>query len=227
LFKRIGSNSLRAADVGANVGIYSRFLSRHFLHCNAFEPLPSLLPSLKRSANSNCTIHNCAIGDFDGCITLRVPLSSSGEIFHALGSASNSNDFGLFEHSGLFEVETPVMRLDTVLGEAQDLGFVKIDVEGFELAVINGATSILSHQRPIWQIEICMANNPEYAGVLNTMEAAGYKMFGLSPEGLVQGCISQIEEQPKSLFLSDLDLAHKFVWDFLFVPKEDCSKIIF
>jgi FkbM family methyltransferase len=34
------------------------------------------------------------------------------------------------------------------------VGFIKIDVEGHELAVINGATTLLTTQRPLLLIEI-------------------------------------------------------------------------
>ena len=49
-------------------------------------------------------------------------------------------------------VSVPCLRLDDVIGES-DVRLLKIDVEGFELAALQGAARILQRSRPLLYLE--------------------------------------------------------------------------
>lgn len=55
-------------------------------------------------------------------------------------------------HEGQDHVAVPCVRLDDVIGTAP-VGFMKVDVEGFELSTLQGAESILAQSRPVLYIE--------------------------------------------------------------------------
>lgn len=226
IFERMGADRLRAIDVGANVGIYARFLSRHFRYCEAFEPLPTLSNALKLTASLNCKVHTAAVGEFDGNIKLRVPLTNNGDMMHALTTASESNNFNFFEHSGFTVIESRAVRLDSVLSDAGDLVFIKVDVEGYEHSVINGATLILERQRPILQIEIRKTHNPKYIELLEAMIKFDYRMFAMLENQLIEDGGSYIESQPNNLNISNEKSGEKPVWDYLFVPAEKVGTLI-
>jgi len=149
-------------DVGANHGQWSaaarRFLSPTVLH--VFEPLPRAFNELENtfSGVDGVSLHHCALSNRDGsaefhvtrnddCSSLLPPLDEMKAYYGNVIAADE-----------VIQVET--RRLDDVdLPEKIDL--MKIDVQGAELDVIDGATRVLSRTRVV-MIE---ANfRPHYAG---------------------------------------------------------------
>lgn len=127
-------------DAGANRGLYSYWLSRKAAHVYAFEPNPQLFRYLRRSCPRNVTPVNVALSNVNGQATLYVPRSLDGE-----GSIEKRQ-----EDAVMFSVATE--RLD-------DLGLppvdsMKIDVEGHELELIEGAHECILRDRPWIFIEL-------------------------------------------------------------------------
>lgn len=73
LYARIDAPHRVAIDVGANVGIFTRYLSRHFGAVTSVEPVPYLADRLRSSAPANCRVVGKALGDREGEVTLRIP----------------------------------------------------------------------------------------------------------------------------------------------------------
>src|SRR5205807_800361 len=48
-------------------------------------------------------------------------------------------------------ISVPTARLDAIVH--QEVAFVKIDVEGHELSVLNGAVELLEHSQPVFLVE--------------------------------------------------------------------------
>ena len=67
-------------DVGANSGTYSYHLQRHAAHVVAFEPVPLLAQRLRRF-NRSVEVHNCALGNVAGEMTLYIPYYNSRPVF--------------------------------------------------------------------------------------------------------------------------------------------------
>jgi len=124
-------------DVGANVGAYTLLacgVRGASGHC--FEPVPATYQRLLRNLRVNdllgrVTAHNVGVGERVG--QLRLTSGSDCEN-HVVGSAESATD----------AISVPVTTLDDALRE-QPATFLKVDVEGFETAVLAGATSVLAN----------------------------------------------------------------------------------
>ena len=63
-------------------------------------------------------------------------------------------------------------RLDYLLQDVENIVLIKIDVEGFELEIINGAQKILERQSPVIFAEL--ATEIEFKSVSNELSKYGY-----------------------------------------------------
>ena len=158
-FRRYGEFELRlvaplcqadcdSIDVGANLGAYVHFMRRSSRLVYAFEPVPWLAQELARKFPSQVIVRNLALSDENGVATLQVPLVD-GQPEAGLASLALSARRGSGE---IMQLRVPVCRLD----DAYDgrVGFLKIDVEGYEQAVLNGAGCTIERCRPNVLVEI-------------------------------------------------------------------------
>jgi len=135
----------RAIDVGANVGYYSYALSSLCSDVEAFEPLPQCAEVLEAYGASNVHVHRVGLSSSSGSLTLRVPRV---EGVSRLLSASFSHDYEGEQDA----YQLPVRRLDEF--EFQNVSFLKIDVEGHEIEVLDGGRETLRRERPVLLVEI-------------------------------------------------------------------------
>jgi FkbM family methyltransferase len=139
-----------AIDIGANRGIYSYWLCKHFSPFEsvyAFEPQSSLYPhlqSLKKTFNlNNLCIVNEGLSSQAGTLELFFDKEGSG-------SASYSNA----EHKGN-KITTKVNTLGSFFESTlTPIRFIKCDVEEHEFDVFLGATDLLQRNHPLLLIEI-------------------------------------------------------------------------
>lgn len=140
-----------AIDVGANQGLYSYLLDRHAARVEAFEPQPILaqrLSAYARAFRRNIHVHGVGLSDRESTFELRVPYVNNGfGKTYLTGLASVENTFDQAD-----VITIPVKTLDSF--GIEDVTFVKIDVEGHEARVLDGAVATLSRSRPIIMIEI-------------------------------------------------------------------------
>ncbi len=138
-----------ALDVGANGGVYSWQLVRLARQVHAFEPQPELAARL-RLAVPEAVVHALALSDRDGEAELRIP--AVGKVAYAGWSTIEpDNRLEALRCSGVRSIRVPSRCLDS-LG-LDDVGFVKVDVEGHELAVLRGAERTLARCHPILLLE--------------------------------------------------------------------------
>lgn len=134
-------------DIGANKGVYSYAMLPHSAGVHAFEPNPKSLDVLRSWGNDRLTIHDIALSDKAGEATLFIPRG---------GKSGYSNQGGSMQKLHLDrehgEVKIKVARLDDM--NFTNIGFVKIDVEGFEQQVLEGARETLKRERPNLLVEI-------------------------------------------------------------------------
>ncbi|MEQ1710230.1 MAG: FkbM family methyltransferase [Hyphomicrobium sp.] len=223
LFEIIGATGKQAVDVGANVGIFTRYLSYHFAKVHAIEPLPDLAMRLNHINSRKVIVHQCAVGSADGEITIRTPLARDGRPMHALTTASAKNDLKLFDSFGMKEVVVPQRRLSNILAGRGDVAFVKIDVEGFEQEAMVGAREMIESNRPVLLIEIGRAHNPEYKCFLQLLNDLGYAAFSVRKHGLTDDVLACIEAQPVAQGAVEID-QDADIFDFMFLPKEQLGR---
>ena len=138
-----GRNSI---DVGASWGVYTHSLSRLCQHVFSYEPHPEVFEKLRKSLGTNVNLFQLALSDRNGVETLYVPNINGRD---ADGLSRLSRDFTEYR-SRTIEVST--VRLDDQ--DHSDVGFMKIDVEGHEIQVLQGAKETLLRERPTLLIEI-------------------------------------------------------------------------
>jgi FkbM family methyltransferase len=135
-----------AIDVGANKGVYSHLLARLAAQVQAFEPNPKLFRVLTRTLPANVVAHRMALSDREGMAELIIPRSSHGYS----NQTASLNPRKRNEGAGI--VAVPQRRLDSF--GFNNVGFIKIDVEGFEQAVLEGARDTIMRERPVIQVEL-------------------------------------------------------------------------
>lgn len=137
-------------DVGANVGYYSALASKLVTrdgHVYAVEPNPMMLPRLRSTIElnqlKNVEVLAVAAGNTTGRATLFLPTGHS----HGEASLREQN------WTAASAVDVDLMPLDSAL-RLDRLDLVKIDVEGAELSVLQGAVRLLRQYRPAIIVEI-------------------------------------------------------------------------
>src|SRR5262249_967976 len=136
-------------DVGANVGMHTLAAARAMQGQGkiiAFEPFEPTMRMLEKSIwmngfSSMTEIHQAAVSNAAGRQQLFIGATSGHHSLFALEPSPN-NAQG--------PVEVPLVRLDSVIAAGQRIDLMKIDAEGAELEVIEGAVSLI-------------ADNPEIA----------------------------------------------------------------
>ena len=164
----------QAIDIGANKGVYTHLLARLVPFVHAFEPNPKMYKVLCRGLPDNATSYEIALSDQSGSGELLVPMSRRTKAYsNQRASLSNQNIRG--EHR-IVQIET--RTLDSY--ELDNVGFIKIDVEGYEHTVLKGAKKTLMHCRPTMLIEL-EERHTEVAikSLVEDVEAYGYKAYFL------------------------------------------------
>ena len=148
-----------AVDVGAANGGYSYYLAGLARECHAFEPNPQSVALLRRRL-PNVHVYNVALSNRSGTAILRVP-TVNGLALRGWGSIEVANRFETLPRHDVdtFEVETA--PLDSF--GFREVGIIKIDVEGHELNVLQGALGVIERDRPFILVE---AEDRHRAGAL-------------------------------------------------------------
>ena len=134
-----------AVDVGANIGAYSYPLSSLASHVHAFEPVPELAAFISRVLPANVVVKNLAVSDTFAVLDLFVPIKGGREDTTAASVMTSASD-----PAGVhYQVQSTT--LNTLSNH--DVGFVKIDVEGHEVNVLQGADELIAKHRPTVLIE--------------------------------------------------------------------------
>lgn len=150
LLPMLAPRGLTAVDAGANKGVYLHHLSRNFDHVVAFEPLPALASYLQRAAPRNARVHAVALSDHEGEAELSLPVG-----FNELGSIEPGHASSGAASQPACELEVHHVRkapLDSF--GLKQVGLLKIDVEGHELAVLEGARRLIADWRPVVMVEV-------------------------------------------------------------------------
>jgi FkbM family methyltransferase len=159
-----------AIDVGANLGRYSIRLAALVRRVWAFEPHPRLAYILRHCLPRNVAVQQAAVSNKHQDVELHVPCKNHQQIesLATVEEVSESNEFRT--------IRVPCLCLDDFAH--QDIGFVKIDVEGHEADVIRGGLRLLQMQQPIVLVEaddhhrqgvvaevVQLMNSADYGGI--------------------------------------------------------------
>jgi len=148
-------------DVGANLGIWSIAMSKHFKNVIAFEPSPRNRECLELNLNGRGEIRPYAVGSENGKAQFYDAIKNCGDckiITPTIGSKKN-------------QYEVDLVKLDDQ--NIENCSLIKIDVQGYELPVILGAEKLINEQQPWVIFEI----NEEIDLICELFEKINYGMI--------------------------------------------------
>ena len=199
-------NNKTVIDVGGNSGYHCRYFAEHAKSVVTYEPVKEIHEVQKENINkfglTNVDFRNYAVGDVDGEISLYVDIKR----------ASMTSQIPLVESD---ERKVQMVKLDTQ--GLSDVGFIKIDVEGFEMQVLKGAKYIIEKYRPACMVEVYQPwsekTGSSVSETFEWFEPLGYKcyMYDCNIDSLVQ--IKTVLEFIKAV----MEDHSKHDGDFLFV----------
>jgi FkbM family methyltransferase len=173
-------------DVGANDGLYTMFAARRVGRRGrvlAVEPSSRERRVLERNIAlnrlRNVVVVASALADQPGQATLQIAPTLHG----------GHNTLGGFAHKGVDAVASEQVQVETLDAVVVRLGIakvdvIKIDVEGAELKVLEGARDVLRSSRPLLLIEAnddaLRKQEASTADLLALLRSVGYAMFVFS-----------------------------------------------
>ncbi|MFW9794936.1 MAG: FkbM family methyltransferase [Candidatus Thorarchaeota archaeon] len=169
-------------DVGANLGWYTTLIGKRIgPHGSVvgIEPLPSVFSLLKK---------NISLNELENVILLNKAVAGkteSGFIHLFEGEPDTHASIKPLGRTKLKRISIQLCTIDSIINEL-DLhpNFVKIDVEGAEMELLDGAISLLSETRPIIMLEVHFGtakdsgHSPLY--VLNRIRQFDYVFFQIT-----------------------------------------------
>lgn len=152
-----------ALDIGAHVGLWSYWMARDFQKLIAFEPKPSHVECwhANMAAYDNAILHEVALGNERRKIGLKTGPSSSGDTSVDLSAS-----------------DVPMCKLDDY--KLRDVDLIKIDCEGYEAFVLEGARETLTRCKPVLIVEQKPGHGQRYGrgehDAVTLLEAMGATM---------------------------------------------------
>ncbi len=155
----------RIVDVGANFGVYVLcFRACCDAPIIAYEPTPVGFALLSRNVGENhmkgVELRNLACGNVPGEVVVNAGINSfvspAGD--QASASSSDANEWSdILEEYKTDEkhaVSAKLVRLDDDLNDSEPVSFLKLDCEGMEYDILDGARELLRRHKPIVFVEL-------------------------------------------------------------------------
>jgi FkbM family methyltransferase len=183
-------------DAGANIGVYSQFLSRcvgadGLVH--SFEPSPENFRRLRAATAhlANVRANRAAVGEHTG--ESKLYLSDDLNVDHrAYAPREDSRRAILIE----------MVALDDYFKPGETVNLIKLDVQGYELHALRGAQRVLQENPGIkllfefWPYGLKQAG-AEWRNLLASLEQYGFAVRQLCKDGLKALPLETVEESPE------------------------------
>jgi FkbM family methyltransferase len=137
LLTALAEKTSDALDIGANIGYYSLYLAPKVRAVYAFEPDPRSVRVLKMNTVENLHVFEVAITDRMG--TVHLDVGAIPETSHLSGKPRMTT------------IDVPATTVDAFISEHAEIrvGVMKIDVEGHDLAVLQGSEQTIDTFSPL------------------------------------------------------------------------------
>jgi len=205
-------------DVGANIGLMAIPMLKADPNCTvvSFEPSPNTLPYLEKTRDGSSmtdrwTVIGEALSDSNGTADFHINAAADG----AFDGLRATNRLGPQS-----SVRVGATTLDTVWNELgqPEVSLIKVDVEGGELAVLNGATQCIEKNRPHILLEWSKENlgllGDEVSDILGFASNLDYLIFTARTRTPINNA-------------TELSLHMNWTEDFLMVAKvQPCAKYV-
>ena len=125
-------------DIGSNVGQWTRPLAKRFDSVTCFEPNPNFRECFNKNiTESNVTLFPFGLSDHEHTVTQGMNATHLNEIVGDTSPRDGDIECRTLDSFGLTDVD-----------------YIKIDVDGFEIALLNGARETLSKNNAVINIEM-------------------------------------------------------------------------
>ena len=217
-----------AIDVGANDGCYVHYLRRYARRAIAFEPMPVFARMLRRKFRRRVVVESVALSDAAGTVSLCMPVVDGAVV----GGCSTISSAASAVYPARRAIEVPTDRLDDVYGD--DVGFIKIDVEGHQQAVLDGAVATIRRCRPRMLVEVEERLSPGgLARAKAYFKDLGYRGYYVHDGRLKPIDQFSIAHLQKTSNLPDLTATLKererfgqYIYNFIFLPPGEPTETL-
>jgi len=162
-------------DIGTNVGVFSLYANTKAITTSAFEPDVKNYDAILANVKVNNAVHivgyRWAVSDTDGKSTFHVHYAGAGHSGGQVGAAVDESGRE-FKPVESYEVET--YKIDTLAGRLGVPNHIKIDVDGHEWRILQGAAVTLGN--PEVKSVLVEVNNC-YADIDGYMKSFGFSDF--------------------------------------------------
>lgn len=158
IMEQVITSTTNCIDVGCHKGEILDIILRlspkgkHF----AFEPIPPLYEGLKRKYTNRCTFYPYALAAKAGVTTFNYVKNAPAY------SGINQRKYAVAAPD-IEVINVELKRLDDLIPSDMSIGLIKIDVEGAEMGVLQGAKALIERCRPVVIFE-CGLGASEYYG---------------------------------------------------------------
>jgi FkbM family methyltransferase len=165
-----------AVDIGANRGVYTKLMLTRTRNVICVEPNPENARVLERVFGKDVRVISGAASNRNVDVVLRIPDADAG-------CATIEDDSRSF--SGAFKtIRVKAFRIDDL--NLENVSFIKIDVEGHELAVLDGALESLKKNQPSILLEAEERHRERAVETVREfLEPLGYEGYMLEKGALV------------------------------------------
>jgi FkbM family methyltransferase len=195
----IKSKSPNILDIGSNIGYNAIQLAKHYnqgtVYC--FEPSKETFSNLKinvvDSDLKNIRLYNIALSNYCG-----------ESVFYECADNAYSSLKDTKRKKVVGSLSVAVYTIDSVVKEfkIKEISFIKIDVEGLEKEVLEGATETIISMRPILMVEVSSKNlscGPDE--IINFVKNLGYSVYVcMKDEGIIP-YVSHSDLHPNYFFI--------------------------
>jgi FkbM family methyltransferase len=214
-----------AIDVGANIGVYTSYLIRITSKVETFEPNPELALFLKKRFGHKAHIHDMALSDTAGDAVLEINFGAERnglvpEEAKLMIGPAQIGDAPTQKH-----VATRVEKLDSF--KFDNVGFIKIDVEGHEINVLEGGRETLLRCRPALLIEAELRHASDAVHKLGEfLGNFGYQGFFLLHGRLLAiDQFSPAMQEPSNMHTSGWAERRRYINNFIFLSEGRQQKL--
>jgi len=156
-----------AIDVGGNVGLHAVRLSKLFKSIHTFEPVSNNFECLVKNTKdiSNITLYKNGLGNSKEIVEIQLPVNMEVNCgAYSIKKFTDLTEDKIIENISIDRLDEYNLQPD----------FIKIDTEGFELDVLEGACNTLEKHKPTIVAEV--AKKKPTKKVLDFLKEFGYDL---------------------------------------------------
>jgi FkbM family methyltransferase len=138
-------------QAGGWIGMWPAQLASHFKHVITYEPVPYLFACLAANVSRLCvgkvvTARTAALGARDGSLELTVALSGC--------TSAVPEDSAKYQSRVIEKRTVPMVTIDGECAALKAVDAIFLDVERFEIAVLEGAKQTIKKFSPVITVEV-------------------------------------------------------------------------